>query len=131
MCFYQDESPEFYSESIVRSRKPHRCGGCGRTIEARELCVSGSGKIEGHFYTFRTCGACDLDCYRIHIAELAEGCRDYESWCPPDELSEHLPEYGLDRSPKTLGERWLERSKRVGWRRLAPQEAYRKEQSHA
>lgn len=130
MCFYNECDAEFWSESIVRAKRDYRCEGCSSGIKAGELYSSGRGRVEGHFYVYRTCGACELDRHRIHIAELSVGCRDYESWCDPGDLWELLPEYGIERSSRRNGQRWLEISKRNNGR-IAPVEAYRKEPANA
>lgn len=125
MCFYQDVTPDFWAESISKAQRDYRCEGCSSGIKAGELYNYGRGKSDGEFYVYRTCGVCELDRHRIHIAELAAGCRDYESWCQPDELDEYLPEHGMNRSSRMDGQRWMNRVKRQGGRGVAPLEAYR------
>lgn len=112
MCFYDAESPEMYRSSIRKARKERRCDGCFKPILPGDLYVDGNGKFEGDFYTFQTCGVCEVDRNKIHEAELARGCSWNESWCPVDELAENLPEYGLQQSSKDAGQDWLQ-SRRV------------------
>jgi hypothetical protein len=120
MCFYQDESPEFYEQSIRKARREHRCEGCHKPIARGDLYVYGSGKYDGDFYDFKTCGVCELDRHRIHIMELSEGCRSAESWCPVDELGNTLPDYGIDFSSREHGQRWLSRQRATGEMGVAP-----------
>lgn len=111
MCFYDyGESAEFStSEQVRKSRKQRRCDGCFNpdAIGRGELYSHQSGKFDGEFFTVIQCGACHRDRHAIHEAELARGCREYESWCHVDEIIEHLPEYSLTRSSREQGQAWL------------------------
>lgn len=108
MCFYQDEHPEFCSDGLCRAKKEFSCDGCCNRIQKRELYSRQSGKLDGSFYTYRSCGACELDRHRIHIMELADDCAQYESWCQADELDEALEDRSMNRSSREQGQRWLE-----------------------
>ena len=82
MCECYDNVPDFYDASIVKARKPHRCCECLREIELGERYERASGKWDGDFETFATCGTCldligtlGIKC-RLHAClheELAEG----------------------------------------------------------
>jgi hypothetical protein len=43
---------EFYSEQIVKVRKPRPCAGCSQRIEKGERALTYSGKFEGDFGSF-------------------------------------------------------------------------------
>lgn len=43
---------EFYSEKIVKVRKPRQCGGCCQMIEKDEQALTYSGKFDGEFGSF-------------------------------------------------------------------------------
>lgn len=116
MCFYYDETPEFYSDKICKAKRDHACDGCRNGIVKGEFYYRASGKYDGSFYTLHVCGACELDRHRIHIIELADGCDADDSWCPPDQLGETLPEYGMDRSSREDGQRWFRRQMATGQR---------------
>ncbi len=67
-----DNVPEFYERNIVKARKPHRCCECLREIEPSERYERASGKWDGDFETFATCGTC-LDL----IATVGVKCRSH------------------------------------------------------
>lgn len=53
-----DGCNDFYSESMRRAAKPHKCRECGREILKGEQYQVASGKSEGDFWTNRTCAEC-------------------------------------------------------------------------
>lgn len=55
---YYDGDNEFYSERIVKAKKPHRCCECQRTIAPSESYEHVSGRSEGDFWTAKTCADC-------------------------------------------------------------------------
>ena len=60
-CVYVDNGdlmPEFYNSSKHRARKNHKCDECGKAINKRELYECVSGKWDGDFLTYKTCGSC-------------------------------------------------------------------------
>lgn len=109
MCFDYEEQYEFYTEKITKARKRHSCDGCCKGINPGELYKHGRGQYEGHFDTLRTCGACELDRYRIHVHELSEGCAGWQSWCVAQELGEALHYAEMECSSREFGQRYLKR----------------------
>jgi len=49
---------EFYSDSIVKARKPHKCCECGFTIAPGQQYERVSGKSDGDIWVSKTCGPC-------------------------------------------------------------------------
>ncbi len=108
MCFYGDETAEVYHSKIRRSRKSHRCDCCGSVILLGEIYEYGSGIFDGDPFCFKSCGSCELLRWLIHVYELADGCRQYESWAPMDEeLFEAAKDRGIEIPSKECGQRWL------------------------
>lgn len=109
MCFTYDEYAEVYNETVRTARKYHGCLGCRRGIQKGQRYVDASGIFDCEPFSYRVCGACELDRYRIHIGELGEGCRWNTSWCPTDELGEYRhwnPE--IERATVEEGQQYLE-----------------------
>ena len=52
------ESPEFFNESIVKSRKEHKCCECFRVIPKGLQYQHISGKWDGYIETYKTCMDC-------------------------------------------------------------------------
>ena len=55
---YDGDPNEFYSESLVRARKAHKCCECGRSIAPGETYERVSGKWGGAIDTYKTCPHC-------------------------------------------------------------------------
>ena len=107
MCFDNDDVAEFYEETVVKSRKPHRCEACNRVIPVGELALSFSGKHDGTFFSGHTCGECEATRFRIHRHELHEKCTWRESWCPLEELVNYCRDTGFRRSTHFVGQLYL------------------------
>ena len=107
MCFDYDEYPEFINKSIVKTRKPHRCDGCGKPIPVGDLAVNLAGKFDGEMFSDYACGSCELTSFRIHRHELKEGCSWHESWIAYSDISEHLHHTEMKRSSYPAGQRYL------------------------
>lgn len=92
MCFYSDETPEVWSEKILKARKPHQCD-CRHVIQPGELYWYGFGVMDGESYTMRWCRRCLFDTCRVIAGELNEGC-DWGEASPPnwDEMRDWLVE---------------------------------------
>jgi hypothetical protein len=59
MCAIDDgERFEFCAHEIRTSRKPRRCGECGRAIRPGETYENARGKYENEFSTYITCAHC-------------------------------------------------------------------------
>ncbi len=52
------EHPEFYTESIVKARKDHKCCECGEIISKGQKYHRVAGKWDGEMLTFKTCIIC-------------------------------------------------------------------------
>jgi hypothetical protein len=52
---------DFYSEDLVKARKPHRCCECDRDIGKGAVYERISGKCDGYIETYKTC----MDCRHI------------------------------------------------------------------
>lgn len=111
MCFYYDdsESAEFWTEKIVKARKPRKCNACNGAIEIGDLYDRITYLFEGDFETLHYCGVCHHTRYMIHLEELEKGCREYDSWCQHDDLWEALNsgEYKTERSSHEAGQKYL------------------------
>ncbi|MEX3914823.1 hypothetical protein AB4Y43_01060 [Paraburkholderia sp. BR10872] len=91
-----DELPTFYTESMVKARREHRCCECLGTISRGENYQRRSGKWEGRFECFKTCQRCidfeanvkaHIPCFRVCsigelIAEAVECLREYREEAP-------------------------------------------------
>ena len=125
MCFYYDETPDMYRQSITKARTPHKCDGCCHAIAPGDLYIRGDGLYDGKFYTLYECGRCNVDRYTIHIKELADGCREWESWPDLDGLVSYFDDYGIeDRASYESGQRWLTRFRATGNRGIAGKAAW-------
>jgi hypothetical protein len=81
MCFvYASDGPEFFRERQVRAaRRPRTCCDCKQTIHAGEPYRESTGRWEGTFQTFATCGRCQTLRAAIGAVEADEGCDANES----------------------------------------------------
>lgn len=111
MCFYYDDYPQLQSTELRTARKEHQCEGCNNRILHREIYQFTSGRFDGAFFSQRVCGACCLDIWLIHVRELADGCRRYESWCAAVDLSEYIMDSEMSRSSREDGQAWLKRQR--------------------
>ena len=77
-CYCDDESPSFFNQRIVKTKKSHKCIECGHRIQPGEEYEYTVGKWEGDFSSFATCIPCadlrealnDVGC--IRFGELNE-----------------------------------------------------------
>lgn len=113
MCFHYDLTNEFDSLSWVKAKTQHQCYACNLIIEAKDLCEYAAGKCDGYFFSYYLCGSCCLTTYRIHLHEIIEGCREWQSWCPVDELHDYCRETNFERSTHHEGQRFID------WKREA------------
>lgn len=60
VCLYDanDSENEFFSQAVVKARKPHRCGECEIPVTVGTRYERSSGKSEGDFFTFASCLLC-------------------------------------------------------------------------
>lgn len=93
MCFTDYDAPEFFSQSIRVAAKPRKCCECSEPIRPGTIYELVAGKWEGHFETFATCPECYATRYDVHDREIAEGCKEYESWPPYGGLYECTEHY--------------------------------------
>lgn len=63
-CDY-DAAPEFYRVTEPTARKHHKCGECGRAIQAGEKYEYTSGKWDGDMCFHKTCSRCKA--LRTHL----------------------------------------------------------------
>lgn len=94
MCFEYDGVWEFYESKRVKCRKPHRCGGCRKTIAAKEYATRHSGKFEGDLICEYECDDCKRLTLSIAAEEMRHGCHWSESWCALSDLREYIAERG-------------------------------------
>ena len=57
-CDYDGPMPEFYRVDAQQAKKPHKCCECHQEIKPGEWYTTASGKWDGEFATFKTCGFC-------------------------------------------------------------------------
>lgn len=69
---YDGDTAQFYNESTVKARKPHKCFECGETIPAGARYKRASGKWEGQMETYHFCAGCDEA-----AGEFVEGARNF------------------------------------------------------
>jgi hypothetical protein len=130
MCFYVDESPQVWTEKVVKARKPHKCE-CGYVIQPGEKYWYGFGVLDGYSYTMRWCRRCLFDTARVIAGELNEGC-DWHDSHPPnwDEMRDWLGEHdyqptAIDAVPAEFSiDDWSDnkngRQQAVDWVRARP-----------
>ena len=92
MCYESDDYCEWYRAKVQRAKKPHNCTTCGTTIATGQSYEYATGKFDGDVFVAKTCGACMLGIYRLHVIELAEGCPEDSSWYPPEACREQMHE---------------------------------------
>lgn len=86
MCNYDyGESPEFWRQRDVRSRKPRTCDECGRGVAPGEAHRYIATKFDGSFYDYRICPHCVVAC-----ALLVRECDGYLLGGVLDDLGEHV-----------------------------------------
>lgn len=92
MCFDYDYEPVICAstERVHKTRKPHRCDGCGKMIPAGSSATNNSGLFDGKWFSDYTCDTCQRMIYSIVAEEIREGCRWDESWCAPWDLRQYL-----------------------------------------
>jgi hypothetical protein len=49
----------FWTSTLRKRRKPHRCATCGQVVAAGEHSYDESGLCDGEFNAFRQCRACN------------------------------------------------------------------------
>lgn len=67
---YDGDTNEFYTESLVKARRPHKCCECRDVIVTGAQYQRASGKAEGEMWTAKTC----LLCYEIRRAFVCGSC---------------------------------------------------------
>ena len=107
MCFDYDETYDVYRESIVKTRKPHKCYCCDREIADNELAISFAGICSDGIDKGYVCGDCEATRFRIHLHEVHEGCRGYETWCAYGELDSYCRDTQFRRSTRFVGQLYL------------------------
>lgn len=84
-CSCDYDAPEFYNKSEPRARKQHRCDECGGVISPGESYEYVSGKWDGWFSQFKTCGRCrdirtwtqnNVPCLCWAHGDMIEDCRE-------------------------------------------------------
>jgi hypothetical protein len=84
----------FWTSTLRKRRKPHRCATCGQVVAAGEHSYDESGLCDGEFNAFRQCRACNdivryffwrgtFDRYSYILCELADYARDVGLIWPP------------------------------------------------
>lgn len=112
MCFIYDEYAEWFTQNTRKARKEHPCEGCCHKVKPGEIHLHCRGKYEGDFFQYRVCGACELDIYRVHLFEIAEGCEGQETYPWPNDISYGLDAHELERSTREDGQEWMRRGQR-------------------
>ncbi len=96
MCFTYDEYCEVWNETFRRSRQTHGCDSCfKKTIIVGRVYCHISGINDGNPFTLRICARCLYQREKIHEHEIAEGCRDHESWIAVQEVGDYMLESGM------------------------------------
>ena len=111
MCFTEGEPASLWSDKICLARKAHKCDGCSATIDPKSLYRYIFGIVEGDKFSYNICGICSLDQFKIHEREIEEGCDEYESWCPIEDLADYIKEKNLTQSSYLEGQKYLEKRK--------------------
>ena len=57
-CEYDGDAPSFFSQGVVKARKPHRCGECYGPIAKGESYKRSSGKWDGRVDVYTECESC-------------------------------------------------------------------------
>lgn len=90
MCFHSDDYAECYTESTVKTRKPHICEGCHKTFPAGSQMLHMTGIFDGAWFSVYACNACQMLRLSIAAEELRHDCPWHTAWCPWEELLEYL-----------------------------------------
>ncbi len=115
MCSCDFDAPEFYTETLRRSRRARSCDDCGKAIAAGDYYVHVSGKWEYDIDTFALCNRCvalgkamtmagccaaltefwstgvqrsELEAY---LAAMTPGCRELCYEMPPGSIVRNAP----------------------------------------
>ena len=87
MCMTDGEDPDFISSSALKARKQHRCGECGRAIEAGETYERTAGCWDGAVSTHKTCAHCV-----VAATWLLDECRGFLFRGVKADIHDHLKE---------------------------------------
>lgn len=93
MCFEYDGYPDIHEEKRVKTRKPHRCEGCHRSIKIGSFARFCSGLFDHEWYNYYVCEICDRYILAIVAKELKAGCRWHEAWISPSDLSDYIGQW--------------------------------------
>lgn len=107
MCFDYDPC-EAYTEVYRRARKNHRCDSCGALISAGSVYLNETWIFEGEPGSSKICARCGLQRERIHEHELAEGCRQYQSWIRFGDLCDYMRESEMAWVSESQSREWGE-----------------------
>ena len=92
MCMFDySDPPEFFVSQTHTARKEHECVECRRTIKKGERYHTDSGKWDGQFAYFKTCGQCNAA-----TQFLEKVCDGYLIGSVYDDLEEHIGGYHGD-----------------------------------
>ena len=110
-CCIDYDPPEFFTSTMRKARKQHKCCECGGIIEYGEQYQYISGMWDGCFYTFKTCEKCedlrdslmDVDC--PSLGDLRECYMEYLSNIGADKYDDEKDQYYFPENHMRLN-RW-------------------------
>lgn len=95
MCFVYESYPAFFSSTIVKAKKAHKCSECSTEITVGQAYERVVGSWARDFLSYKICPKCVELRQKIHDIEIKEGCRENESWPPYGELKDVAQYYEL------------------------------------
>lgn len=90
MCFDYDDEADIYNETHVKTRKPHRCEGCGKVFPAATQMLHGTGLFDGGWFSFYVCQPCQMLRLSIAAEEIRHGCPWHTAWCAYEDLRDYM-----------------------------------------
>lgn len=107
MCFYYDGYCDVYEQTPVKSKKERKCHSCGHQIKVGEYYLRVQSLFEGRWDNSQYCGSCNHTREEIAKKEGEEGCGFNESYCPWEEITSVVKDYGLQMSSQEQGQELL------------------------
>lgn len=100
MCFIECDDPaELWIERIIVIDEQHKCGSCGRAINAGEQVAHVDWIYEGDPGQHWICNQCVQDRVSIFRWEQSAGCGKWESWAPWHDVASLIRNGQEDEDP--------------------------------
>lgn len=86
---------DFYSERIVKVRKPRPCEGCGVIIGKGEQALTYSGRFDGYFGSFTH----HIECRQAEVDLNKKVSTSFDEWYPLSEIDPDDWQWLLEKHP--------------------------------